>query len=223
MTNAEDTEDEDDIHLNVAEAGHQMMSSSLFSPRHLSWVILEKCLPAEACRDAFERMSKATVQMCLSTTGFGSDAALLGATRLRAAGEPISPNIAIETFSSMSMRAQQQGEQHRQLQPTHSRSQYDMKLQDCFPKELMNEYCHHPSSQYGSVSNHLPQHSIFTNHYHSLKFRTSSPIQPRKSTMTMQIFDRATSPITDSNAGSKNNNNNLDDTTLLVVGQTECE
>ncbi|KAL8854735.1 MAG: hypothetical protein Q9221_000517 [Calogaya cf. arnoldii] len=34
----------------------------------------EKCPPAEACRDAFERMSKATVKMCLSTTGFGSPA-----------------------------------------------------------------------------------------------------------------------------------------------------
>ncbi|KAJ5245441.1 hypothetical protein N7489_005537 [Penicillium chrysogenum] len=34
--------------------------------------LMHKCPPAEACRDAFERMSKATVQMCLSTTGFGS-------------------------------------------------------------------------------------------------------------------------------------------------------
>lgn len=33
---------------------------------------MHKCPPAEACRDAFERMSKATVHMCLSTTGFGS-------------------------------------------------------------------------------------------------------------------------------------------------------
>ncbi|EFQ98536.1 purine utilization positive regulator [Nannizzia gypsea CBS 118893] len=33
--------------------------------------LIEKCPPAEACRDAFERMSKATVQMGLSTTGFG--------------------------------------------------------------------------------------------------------------------------------------------------------
>lgn len=33
--------------------------------------LMEKCPPAEACRDAFERMSKATVQMCLSTPGFG--------------------------------------------------------------------------------------------------------------------------------------------------------
>ncbi|KAE8142636.1 fungal-specific transcription factor domain-containing protein [Aspergillus pseudotamarii] len=34
--------------------------------------LVHKCPPAEACRDAFERMSKATVQMSLSTTGFGS-------------------------------------------------------------------------------------------------------------------------------------------------------
>lgn len=36
--------------------------------------LIEKCPPAEACRDAFDRMSKATVQMCMSTTGFGSSA-----------------------------------------------------------------------------------------------------------------------------------------------------
>jgi hypothetical protein len=34
--------------------------------------LIEKCPPAEACRDAFDRMAKATVQMCLSTTGFSS-------------------------------------------------------------------------------------------------------------------------------------------------------
>jgi len=34
--------------------------------------LVEKCPPAEACRDAFDRMSKATVQMCMSTTGFSS-------------------------------------------------------------------------------------------------------------------------------------------------------
>jgi len=34
--------------------------------------LMDKCPPAEACRDAFERMSRATVQMCLATTGFSS-------------------------------------------------------------------------------------------------------------------------------------------------------
>jgi hypothetical protein len=36
--------------------------------------LIEKCPPAEACRDAFDRMSKATIQMCMSTTGFGQQA-----------------------------------------------------------------------------------------------------------------------------------------------------
>ncbi|KAH0541452.1 hypothetical protein FGG08_004061 [Glutinoglossum americanum] len=40
--------------------------------------LIEKCPPAEACRDAFERMSRATVQMCLATTGFSSQASGLG-------------------------------------------------------------------------------------------------------------------------------------------------
>lgn len=30
------------------------------------------CPPARACRDAFSRMTKATIKMCLATTGFGS-------------------------------------------------------------------------------------------------------------------------------------------------------
>src|SRR4051794_32262263 len=43
--------------------------------------LIEKCPPAEACRDAFDRMSKATVQMCMSTTGFGSSAQGLNSRR----------------------------------------------------------------------------------------------------------------------------------------------
>jgi hypothetical protein len=31
--------------------------------------LIERCPPAKACRDALERMSKATVQMCMATTG----------------------------------------------------------------------------------------------------------------------------------------------------------
>ncbi|KAL9127062.1 MAG: hypothetical protein Q9217_003991 [Psora testacea] len=34
--------------------------------------LIDKCPPAEACRDAFDRMSKATITMCQTTTGFGS-------------------------------------------------------------------------------------------------------------------------------------------------------
>jgi hypothetical protein len=38
--------------------------------------LIEKCPPAEACRDAFVRMSKATIKMCLSTGGFGAQGSL---------------------------------------------------------------------------------------------------------------------------------------------------
>lgn len=34
--------------------------------------LIQKCPPAEACRDAFNRMSETTVRMCLSSSGFGS-------------------------------------------------------------------------------------------------------------------------------------------------------
>jgi hypothetical protein len=43
--------------------------------------LIDKCPPAEACRDAFDRMSKATVQMCISTTGFSSSAQGLNSRR----------------------------------------------------------------------------------------------------------------------------------------------
>ena len=34
--------------------------------------LIDKCPPAEACREAFDRMSKATIKMCMNSTGFGS-------------------------------------------------------------------------------------------------------------------------------------------------------
>jgi len=36
--------------------------------------MIDHCPPAAACKDAFDRMSKATVQMCMATTGFGPTA-----------------------------------------------------------------------------------------------------------------------------------------------------
>jgi len=42
--------------------------------------MIENCPPAKACMEAFDRMSKATIQMCMSTTGFGPGA--VQATRI---------------------------------------------------------------------------------------------------------------------------------------------
>ncbi|KAI5291725.1 Fungal specific transcription factor [Ascosphaera aggregata] len=40
--------------------------------------LIQKCPPAEACRDAFNRMSETTVRMCLGRSGFGSQVDLSG-------------------------------------------------------------------------------------------------------------------------------------------------
>ncbi|EGE79996.1 purine utilization positive regulator [Blastomyces dermatitidis ATCC 18188] len=224
MTNIEDAEDEDDIYLNVAEAGQKVLRiyrhlhrvrlvnytylathhlfmagiSFLYAIWHSPVVrsrltldevdftilaatsvlgdLMEKCPPAEACRDAFERMSKATVQMCLSTTGFGSDAAILGASGLRAPGVPVRSNPALgamqpceeQQFSSITARTQQQRQEQKPKQQQHARfrPQYDMGLQDISP-ELMNEGGHHPQPPYRDNGDHIPQRSVRANQYPS--------------------------------------------------------
>ena len=50
--------------------------------------LVEKCPPAEACRDAFDRMAKATVQMCMTTSSLS---AAPGLAPLRAPDAPAAP------------------------------------------------------------------------------------------------------------------------------------
>ena len=87
--------------------------------------LIEKCPPAEACRDAFDRMSKATVQMCMSTTGFSSSAQGLNSRR----DKHESPSSNSDYFdssksSSSSFRRQSRGPSGRP-KPT-----FDMGLND---------------------------------------------------------------------------------------------
>ncbi|KAL8660218.1 MAG: hypothetical protein Q9226_000020 [Calogaya cf. arnoldii] len=75
----DDGMDDEDVHLKIAEAGQRVLTLddvdfTVLAATSVLGDLSEKCPPAEACRDAFERMSKATVKMCLSTTGFGSRA-----------------------------------------------------------------------------------------------------------------------------------------------------
>jgi hypothetical protein len=88
--------------------------------------LIEKCPPAEACRDAFDRMSKATVQMCMSTTGFGSSASGLN-TRQRSNSHSQHHSQSSETdYFSKQYRRQSRG-------PTNSsrpKPQFDMSLND---------------------------------------------------------------------------------------------
>jgi hypothetical protein len=53
--------------------------------------LIPNCPPAEACRDAFTRMAKATITMCMSTTGFGV-ASSLGSQALDSPVSYVSPD-----------------------------------------------------------------------------------------------------------------------------------
>lgn len=93
--------------------------------------LVHLCPPAEACRDAFERMSKATVQMCLSTTGFGSQVDL---TR------PVSTITPRAAHAGRSRQYEQQKPPRRQTQRRQSRPmpRFDMSLGDLFDDDGSN-------------------------------------------------------------------------------------
>ncbi|KAG4428560.1 hypothetical protein IFR05_015956, partial [Cadophora sp. M221] len=98
--------------------------------------LIEKCPPAEACRDAFDRMSKATVQMCMSTTGFGSSAQGL-TTRRKSHSSHSNPhnndtspdyfnNSNNKSYSNSNSNTRQSGRPHNQR----PKPQFDMGLND---------------------------------------------------------------------------------------------
>ncbi|KAF8853407.1 hypothetical protein BDZ45DRAFT_761892 [Acephala macrosclerotiorum] len=92
--------------------------------------LIEKCPPAEACRDAFDRMSKATVQMCMSTTGFGSSAHGLNSRRHSSHSQDRSHSQAESSsndYFSKSLRRQSRGPGAGTGRP---KPQFDMALND---------------------------------------------------------------------------------------------
>lgn len=92
--------------------------------------LMEKCPPAEACRDAFERMSKATVQMCMSTPGFG-----FGSRddhgRMQINTDPVSS-------SSLQIRRMSQEARRSIARPLAKRPppRFDMDLGDLFTEDM---------------------------------------------------------------------------------------
>jgi hypothetical protein len=84
---------------------------------------MEKCPPAEACRDAFERMSRATVQMCLSTTGFGAQAEVAG-SRLGASLRPW-PSVSHSSKSQKANRRELRPSQTPITQSQHSQARHE--------------------------------------------------------------------------------------------------
>ena len=115
-----------------------------------------KCPPAQACRDAFTRMSKATIHMAMSTTGFGAQAqAHLPATpksskktkksislQKSASPSPSTTTISNEPSSAPPSEHQKWLEANDVDHPSRKTPQFDMNLRDLF-----TEHEAHPASR----------------------------------------------------------------------------
>lgn len=89
--------------------------------------LIDMCPPAESCRDAFVRMSKATISMVMSTTGFGAASTLATQPLKNPEGYfNISGSAGPEEFQSA------QSDQRRQM------PKFDMNLKDLFSDEEIN-------------------------------------------------------------------------------------
>jgi hypothetical protein len=100
--------------------------------------LMEKCPPAEACRDAFERMSKATVQMCMSTTGFGLDLSTgRPHTRSDATSRPSFTSVSEETsYPNLGVSQSQGPRQEMRDKSRRPPPKFDMNLRDLFPDDI---------------------------------------------------------------------------------------
>ena len=107
--------------------------------------LIEKCPPAEACRDAFVRMSKATIKMCLSTTGFGNRGNFSNAQNrlgsIDAAANESMQNLNPNAPYFTSKQSQSNTNQKR-------RPEFDYDLRDLFSAE---ESAARPFVQYSNI------------------------------------------------------------------------
>jgi len=98
--------------------------------------LMVKCPPAEACRDAFERMSKATVQMCMSSPAFGFGC------------KEEQHMLTTEPSAPRQVTPMPQG-RTRKIMPQPARRpppKFDMNLQDLFPDGLNSSSMSQPST-----------------------------------------------------------------------------
>lgn len=101
--------------------------------------LVDMCPPAESCRDAFVRMSKATISMVMSTTGFGATSTL--------ATQPLKNS---ESYFNVWGGAETGSEEEVpsvQPRPRRQLPKFDMNLKDLFSTE---ELAKHPSSAHQS-------------------------------------------------------------------------
>ncbi|KAK4995424.1 hypothetical protein LTR66_004748 [Elasticomyces elasticus] len=101
--------------------------------------LIDKCPPAEACRDAFDRMSKATISMCMSTTGFGNRQAFETMSRSNTnesqsqyySGNPQRPFI----YTPRDQTPPSSASGSRNVQSRRPPPRFDMNLRDLFSEE----------------------------------------------------------------------------------------
>ncbi|KAJ5820995.1 uncharacterized protein N7525_010279 [Penicillium rubens] len=94
--------------------------------------LMHKCPPAEACRDAFERMSKATVQMCLSTTGFGSQVDMSRIYATSNTGSSLHPGRPRQSMDQRHPAGQGHSRRATQARASRPIPKFDMNLADLF-------------------------------------------------------------------------------------------
>ncbi|KAJ6160483.1 hypothetical protein N7470_003879 [Penicillium chermesinum] len=236
FSNFDEGDDEDQVYLNVAEAGqkviriyrqlhrvrlvnytylathHTFMAgiSFLYAIWHSPLVrsrltldevdftvlaatsvlgdLMHKCPPAEACRDAFERMSKATVQMCLSTTGFGSQVDMTrGATRSHVPGS-LHPGRR-QQADQRQRPGYAQGRRITQSRPSRPVPKFDMNLADLFSDNPLAERPH-PDSRQGT---HPPYSAIWPAYsVYGVLLKYENPGSPQQQSVPQ--FYYATSP-----------------------------
>ena len=159
--------------------------------------LIEKCPPAEACRDAFDRMSKATVKMCMSTTGFSSSAQ--GLCSRREKHDPSSSNsneyYDPTNSTSTSFRRQSRGPSGRP-KPT-----FDMGLNDLLGPVQSAGFRQGNSSNAGAAAKtefdnlERPQH-IRQNTAQSTA-SNAMPSPPEYASPPLSSFDQQTSSAID--------------------------
>ncbi|KAI9811048.1 MAG: Fungal specific transcription factor [Pycnora praestabilis] len=140
--------------------------------------LIEKCPPAEACRDAFDRMSKATVQMCLSTTGFGSQASGLDSRRT-AQTYPAEGDAGYSSQEPTSSYSTLQNKQNYLGPPSYGPRRpphkFDMNLDGLFPVEdngVRSSNQSNDDDQYSPISDRILKQE--NSSYYSPTDRTSA-------------------------------------------------
>jgi hypothetical protein len=143
---------------------------------------MEKCPPAEACRDAFERMSKATVQMCLSTPGFG-----FSRERDSETPRPVKRESTLSDTMPLDIppRADYTPIAPKPRRLKRPPPQFDMDLRGLFPEDLDSNV--RPSSSFPADFRRRARQPSHMQQYHPTPGQTTLPVGSPASSIGSQI------------------------------------